>query len=89
MPVSVSVCAVALICVKELRRITAEREKEKESGGELVQPRGRFSEATGGTGIHASVELDYTAKGYIYRARMYAEARTLLQRNRSSNLALT
>lgn len=29
--------------------------------------------------------LDYTAKGYIYRARMYAEARTLLQRGRSLN----
>lgn len=43
-----------------------------------LKARGRFSEATGAGGIRA--ELDYTAKGYIYRARMYAEARTSLQR---------
>lgn len=47
-----------------------------------------FSEATGAGGIRCTQALlcveagDYTAKGYIYRARMYAErARTLLQRD--------
>ena len=42
--------------------------------GRSLKATGRFSEATGAGGIRA--ELDYTAKGYIYRARMYAEART-------------
>lgn len=47
---------------------------------------GRFSEATGAGGIR--VELDYTAKGYIYRARMYAEARTSAQRGRPCGFSL-
>lgn len=37
----------------------------------------------------ASPELDYTAKGYIYRARMYAEARTSPQRGRGFSLDAT
>lgn len=47
---------------------------------------GWFSEATGAGGIR--VELDYTAKGYIYRARMYAEARTSVQRGRPCGFSL-
>lgn len=37
----------------------------------------------------ARAELDYTAKGYIYRARMYAEARTSPQRDRGFSLDAT
>lgn len=51
-----------------------------------LKARGRFSEATGAGGIR--VELDYTAKGYIYRARMYAEARTSPQRGRPCGFSL-
>lgn len=51
-----------------------------------LKARGRFSEATGADGIR--VELDYTAKGYIYRARMYAEARTSPQRGRPCGFSL-
>jgi hypothetical protein len=88
---------------ERVREREREREKGEKRGDErflhwLSQPPllrslarsleapGRFSEATGAGGIR--VELDYTAKGYIYRARMYAEARTSPQRGRPCGFSL-